>query len=212
MKEDGSFETITVPDSGQFFASPYLRFFPRSVVLGPNESQLLKVQTIKTNDLAAGEYRSHVYFRAVRDEKPLGEIEAKVDSTSISVSIIPIFGITIPVIIRVGELEAAVNMTDISLQKKDTAYVVGMTFNRTGNKSVYGDLRIEHIAPDGTISKVGIANGVAVYTPNKKRHFEVKLTNTTGVDLSKGKIHVQFLAQSDLNPGQLAEAEINLQD
>ena len=212
MKEDGNFETITEPDSGQFFASPYLRFFPRSVVLGPNESQLLKVQTVRTNDLAPGEYRSHVYFRAVREEKPLGEIEAIVDSNSIAISIIPIFGITIPVIIRTGELEATVNMSDISLTKKDTSYVVGMTFNRTGNKSVYGDVRIEHVAPDGTVSRVGIANGVAVYTPNTKRRFEVKLNYVSNVDLSKGKIHVQFLSQSDINPGQLAEAEMTLTD
>ncbi len=210
MKEDGSFETITTPDSGQYFASPYLRFFPRSGVLGPNESQLLKVQTTKADNLSPGEYRSHVYFRAVRDEKPLGEIEAIVDSNSISVSNIPIFGITIPVIIRVGELEASVNMTDISLVKRDTSYVVGMTFHRNGNKSVYGDLRVEHVAPDGTVSRVGMANGVAVYTPNTTRRFEVKLTDAANVDLSKGKIHVRFLSQSDQNLGPLAEAEMNL--
>ena len=35
MTEEGSFESITEPDEGQLFASPYLRFFPRSVTLGP---------------------------------------------------------------------------------------------------------------------------------------------------------------------------------
>ena len=210
MKDDGSFETITEPDSGQFFATPYLRFFPRSVVLGPNESQLLKVQITKANQLAPGEYRSHVYFRAVRDEKPLGEIEAIVDSNSISVSIIPIFGITIPIIIRVGELTSAVSLNDITCVKRDTVHVVGITFNRTGNMSVYGDLRVEHTAPDGKVSMVGQANGVAVYTPNTRRRFELPLTNPDRVDLSKGSIHVRFLSQSDLNPGQLADAEFKL--
>lgn len=210
MKEDGSFETITEPDSGQFFASPYLRFFPRSVILGPNESQLLKVQITKTNTLAPGEYRSHVYFRAVRDEKPLGEIEAIVDSNSISVSIIPIFGITIPVIIRVGELTADVSLSEITCVKRDTIHVVGITFNRSGSMSVYGDLRVEHTAPDGKVSMVGQANGVAVYTPNTRRRFELPLTNPEKVDLSKGTIHVRFLSQSDLNPGQLADAEFKL--
>src|ERR1700759_689889 len=48
MKEDGSFEQITVPDSGQNFAGKYLRFFPRRVTLAPNEAQVVKIQLIKT--------------------------------------------------------------------------------------------------------------------------------------------------------------------
>ena len=44
MTEEGGFETITEPDEGQLFASPYLRFFPRSVTLGPNEAQTVKIQ------------------------------------------------------------------------------------------------------------------------------------------------------------------------
>src|SRR4051812_12766425 len=62
MNEDGSFDEITVPDSGQLFAGPYLRFFPRKVTLAPNEAQVVKIQLIKTNELTTGEYRSHLYF------------------------------------------------------------------------------------------------------------------------------------------------------
>ena len=72
MKEDGGFETITQPDPGQQFADRFIRFFPRSVTLGPNESQVVKVQLTKTNELTPGEYRSHFYFRAVPKMQPLG--------------------------------------------------------------------------------------------------------------------------------------------
>ena len=51
MKDDGSFEQITVPDSGQNFAGKYLRFFPRRVTLAPNEAQVVKIQLIKTNEI-----------------------------------------------------------------------------------------------------------------------------------------------------------------
>src|SRR5690606_10839237 len=71
MKEDGTFETITEPDSGQNFATPHLRFFPRSVYLGPNEAQMIKVQVRNPGQLKPGEYRSHIYLRAVPDQKPL---------------------------------------------------------------------------------------------------------------------------------------------
>ncbi len=59
MNENGEFEQVTEPDSGQLFADPYLRFFPRQVVLGPEETQSVRVQVRKPANLAAGEYRSH---------------------------------------------------------------------------------------------------------------------------------------------------------
>ena len=54
MKENGGFETITEPDPGQLFADKYIRFFPRSVTLGPSESQVVKVQITKVNELNQG--------------------------------------------------------------------------------------------------------------------------------------------------------------
>ena len=57
---------------------------------------------------------------------------------------------------------------------------------------------------------MGIANGVAVYTPNTKRHFEFSLINTTGVDLKSGKLLVTYSAPSDVKPEKYAEAELML--
>ena len=72
MKEDGNYEEITAPDPGQNFADKNIRVFPRSVMLGPNESQVIKLQLIKTEQLEPGEYRSHIYFRAIPNQKALG--------------------------------------------------------------------------------------------------------------------------------------------
>ncbi len=63
MKEDGSFEEVTEPGAGENFADKYIRFFPHSVVLGPDESQVVKIQLNRTNELTAGEYRSHHLFQ-----------------------------------------------------------------------------------------------------------------------------------------------------
>ena len=72
MREDGSFEEITVPDAGQNFADKNFRFFPRTVTLAPNEGQVVKMQLTKTETLSPGEYRSHVYFRAVPKQNCFG--------------------------------------------------------------------------------------------------------------------------------------------
>jgi P pilus assembly chaperone PapD len=212
MTEEGGFETITEPDQGQMFASPYLRFFPRSVTLGPNEAQTVKIQVVKAGGLAPGEYRSHVYFRAVPKEKPLGEEEVtQQDPSTISVKLVPIFGITIPVIIRVGQPSVNVTLSDLALRfENDTVPRLRFIFNRTGDYSVYGDITVDHISPQGVVTRVGIANGVAVYTPNTKRSFEFGLYSDKGVNYGSGKLLVIYSAPSDMKPEKYAEAELML--
>ena len=104
MKEDGSFEEITSPEEGQNFADEFLRYYPRRVSLAPKEAQTIRVQITKRNLLQDGEYRSHIYFRAVEEETALGETKENKDDKAISINIKTVFGISIPVIIRVGEI------------------------------------------------------------------------------------------------------------
>ena len=212
MTEEGGFETITEPDEGQMFASPHIRYFPRTVTLGPKETQAVKLQVVRTGSLAPGEYRSHLYFRAVPKEKPLGEEDEVVsDPSTISVKLIPIFGITIPAIIRIGQPTVDVTITDPELKyENDTLPRLSIVFNRSGNYSAYGDLAVDHVSPQGTVTKVGIANGVAVYTPNTRRRFEFSLINASGLDLASGRLIITFSAPSDVKPEKYAEAELIL--
>ena len=211
MTEDGNFEEITEPDEGQMFASPYLRYFPRSVTLGPREAQTVKIQVYRAGGLAPGEYRSHVYFRAVPNEKPLGEEEEVVDPSAITIKLVPIFGITIPVIIRVGEPSVEVALSDLQLVREtDNITKLNMLFSRSGRYSVYGDVAVDYIAPDGKVTRVGNANGVAVYTPNTLRRLSLPLINTEAVDLNRGKLRVIFSAPSDVKPQKYATAELTL--
>jgi P pilus assembly chaperone PapD len=211
MKEDGGFETITDPDPDQRFADRFIRFFPRSVTLGPNEAQAVKIQLIRANELEPGEYRSHFYFRSIPKISPLGEKEKAKDTTTISVMLTPVFGITIPAIIRVGESTAKVTISDLGFEMvNDTIPRFSMVFNRTGNMSVFGDLTVDYISTRGKITRVGMANGVAVYTPNTKRRFEFSLNNLPGVDYRSGTLRLIYSSASDVKPIRLAEAELAL--
>jgi len=211
MKEDGGFETITEPDPGQNFADKFLRFFPRMVTLGPNEAQVIKIQLTKTGDLQPGEYRSHIYFRAVTEEKPLGE-EALKDSTTIAVKLTAIFGITIPVIIRVGPSNTQVSISDLSLALPvDSLPKMKFTINRSGNMSVYGDITADYIAPDGKITPVGSIKGIAVYTPNLLRRVWINLNKTVGIDYHTGKVRVTLSTPTEDKAVKIAEAALYLQ-
>jgi hypothetical protein len=211
MKDDGSFETITTPDTGQRFAGPYMRFFPRKVTLAPNESQVVKIQLMKTSSMEPGEYRSHLYFRAVPDEKPLGDKTPDKDSTKISIQLKPIFGITTPVIIRVGENNADVSLSDANITTgENKKQIVGLTFNRTGNMSVYGDLAIQYVSTEGKTTILKNVKGIGVYTPNKLRRFRVELDDDKPFDLHKGKIRIVYTLQTNDKTPVVKETEIAL--
>jgi P pilus assembly chaperone PapD len=211
MREDGSFEEITTPDAGQNFADKFLRFFPRTVTLAPNEAQVVKMQVTKSDQLSPGEYRSHVYFRAVPKQTALGTEETKKDSISIGVKLIPIFGITIPVIIRVGESTTKVTLTDLKLDiVNDTIPRLQFAFNRTGNMSVYGDIVVEHISPTTVITQVGTVRGIAVYTPNSVRRFQMELDKKAKVDFHSGNIKITYNSQSDTKTEKYTEAVLPL--
>jgi len=211
MNEDGSFTEITVPEEGQYFADKFLRFYPRSVVLAPKESQLIKIQLTKTDQMKPGEYRSHIYFRATPNLKALGESEKSKDTTAVSIRLIPIFGITIPAIIRMGENTTKVTLSDLNFTNvNDTIPTFQVTLNRIGNMSVYGDLKVSYISPQGNKTELGVANGISVYTPIPKRRFQLQLSKVVGINFKEGKLIASYSAPKDAKVEKYAEAELPL--
>ena len=211
MTDDGSFEEITEPKPGQQFAEPFLRFFPRSIQLAPGESQVVRMQLRRLPNMTDGEYRSHLYFRAVPEEKPLGEEDVLADSTAIGIRLTPIFGISIPVIVRVGSVSSKVVISDLALQKEENQPpALKIVLNREGNQSVYGDLSVDYTGTDGKQINVGLVKGIAVYTPNVFRRFTMPLNIPEGVELNKGKLLVRFNSSSEAKPEIFDEKELGL--
>ena len=211
MNLDGSFTEVTVPDEGQNFADKFLRYYPRSVVLGPRESQIIKFQLTKTNLLEPGEYRSHIYFRAIQSSKPLGEEDRNIDTTKLSIRLVPIFGITVPALIRVGSPDIKVSLSDLSFTvKNDTVPTLTLNMNRTGNMSVYGELSAVYISPSGKSTTVGKASGIAIYTPNSVRQFNLPLEQNSKLDFRTGTLHVEYNSPSDSKHIKYAEADLQL--
>ncbi|WP_029033281.1 molecular chaperone [Salinimicrobium terrae] len=206
MTESGNFEQVEVPEEGQQFAQDFLRYFPRRVTLAPNEAQTIRVQVTRTGNLEPGEYRSHMYFRAVEEQTALGTEEAE-ESEGISINIKTVFGISIPIIIREGESTTQLELSNIELQREDENPKLSLVLNRTGNMSVYGNIQVDHISPQGDETEVGIVKGVSVYTPNKKRNFSFDLRNSQDVNLNSGKLRVSYTEE---NGKILASTDIDL--
>jgi hypothetical protein len=161
--------------------------------------------------MAEGEYRSHVYLRAVPDQKPLGAAPPPEDSTTISVKLTAVFGFTIPVIIRVGTPDTKIEITDVSFNiVSDTMPLLSMTLQRSGKMSVYGDLSVDHIAADGTSKNIYLAKGLAVYTPNTRRQVKLNLGEIAEANYHSGTLKILYTEHADAKK-KLAEAEIKLE-
>lgn len=210
MKEDGGFEEITQKEAGQFSAVPYIRFFPRTVTLAPNEAQVIRMQlNKKPGQMASGEYRSHLYVRAVPKPTPMGEKEAEQSST-IGVKLVPVFGVSIPVIIRVGESRTAGSITGLSITTTNDPSQLNLMLNRSGNMSIYGDIYVKHIAPDGKSTVVAVVKGLAVYAPNTIRYVALPLNKSLNVNYHSGKLVTQFMNNVDGKDKKMAESELAL--
>lgn len=211
MKEDGSFSIIEKPDSGQLFADPYLRIFPRQVTLAPGEPQAIMLQCRRKVGMLAGEYRSHIYFRAEKNYKPLGSKKSGKDTTQLSVQLIPVFGISIPIIIRSGAVNVSTTLSNMKLETlQDTISYLSLTLNRSGNISVYGNLAIDYLPVKGKPYEIGMVKGLSVYTNTHRRNVTIKLNKAQGMEFNSGKLKVRYTSPDGAKYLVYAEGELDI--
>ncbi len=212
MNLNGTFTEITSPDPGQLFSDQYVRFFPRTVTLAPKEAQNVRVQYRPGTDMPDGEFRSHMFFRSVPRKQALDAAPAE-DTTQLAIRVAAIYGVSIPVIARKGELTADVSIREASLATlADSARTrqLSLVLARSGSMSVYGDILVTHIPEQGPETLVAVSKGVAVYTPNDTRSFDLALRFSSGGSAPKGRLRIDYINRTDLREKQLAQHTITL--
>lgn len=146
-------------------ASSFLRYSPRRVTLRGGESQTIRLMARADAELPPGEYRSHFLALSVpRDSDGGLSIDDAVNgdsATGISVTIRPRFGISIPVIVRIGEttLEVGLSRPQIVTQA-DGSKAIEVTIRRSGTRSAFGDMVV---SARGIAEPVAVTRGIGVY-------------------------------------------------
>jgi hypothetical protein len=213
MTEDGGMEEIKESNSEELFAHELVRFSPRQILLPPGMPQMVRMQLRKPADLNPGEYRSHLLFRAVPSTSELVDSEdLNTDvEESFSIKFTPIYGISIPVIVRHGSTSATVCLSNLDIRSKDLNIpVLSFQINRKGNCSVYGNLMVTFIPQEGPEYIVVQRNGIAVYTPNLLRRMNMELNIPPDIEQKNGKLYISYREPEQKGGALLAEAEIKL--
>jgi hypothetical protein len=213
MDENGVTREIETPEGGELFADGLVRFSPRQVTLEPKATQTVRLQVRKPADLPPGEYRSHLLFRAPPPTAgPGADGSAPAAEEGMSIQLIPIYGISIPIIVRQGEASAVVTMSDLVLAPPvgtDTTPFLRLRMSRTGPMSVYGNLTVTFQPRAGKPTVVGLANGVAVWAPYPARNVGIPLRPPADLDLRGGVFRVTY-TRPDKRDETLAEAELRI--
>lgn len=213
MDENGRLVDVETSGPNDKFADDLVRFTPHQVLLAPQISQVIRIQMRLPANLDAGEYRSHMLFRAVT--APAADDKAPIAGTppkGISVQITPVYGVSIPVIVRSGQTSASTDFSDVHVVTApggEPALVGKLT--RSGSASVYGDLLVEFAEHGKPFRPLARANGLAVYTPNLIRNFALILSKDKSMQFRNGTLRVTYRVPETDGGQTIAKTEIVLQ-
>ena len=178
-----------------------IRYAPRRVTLPPNQPQAIRLGLGDMTNLADGEYRAHLLFRAIPKAAP-ATADAE-QATGLKIQLIPIYGVTIPVIIRKGQLKATAAIANPHLVEDPNGPVLAFDLSRDGNKSVYGEIRVTR---QGETEPAVVAKGIAVYPELKTRQVFLPLAPEQVLAI-KGPVKIAYYETLDAGGGLIAETQ-----
>lgn len=193
MGEDGSLQDVALAEINEKegAARDMVVFAPRRITLPPNQPQAIRIAARPPAGLADGEYRIHLLFRAIPKPRP---VEESAQSEGLSFRLTPVYGVTIPVIVRLGRLDVEAAIADVRVSEHSGQKVVAVDISRAGDRSTYGTLAV---LKAGEEEPIAFLNGVAIYPEVGKRTVNVPLRHDYEGTLS-GPVTVEYrLPQGD---------------
>jgi P pilus assembly chaperone PapD len=160
MNDIGKLDEITpeTANDKEKAALELIRFAPRRVTLPPNQPQSIRIGLQGTETLPDGEYRAHMLFRAIPKTPEATAEDAP--ANGLKINLIPVYGVTIPVIVRKGELKATAAIANASIAHEDNISSLKFDLSRNGDRSVFGEI---HVTKPGVAEPLLVAKGIAVY-------------------------------------------------
>ena len=202
MQADGSLEEVApeLATPAERAMLDMLVYSPRRVTLPPNQPQTIRIGVRAPADLPDGEYRAHMLFRAVPDATPVAPASsAPVDGVSISLT--PIYGVTIPIIVRQGSLSASAAIANPRLESDGEEHRLLFDLTRAGNRSVYGEVIVSR---QGVTEPILTARGIAIYPERDARVVTLPLSAEQAAAL-RGPVTVRYIEDRSRGGATIAE-------
>lgn len=117
-----------------------------------------------------------------------------------SIALTPIYGIAIPVIVRIGKVDGSATLANAHLKPVTDGSQLTVTLKRNGNRSVYGTLEV---IGAGSSKPIATVKGLAAYTEVASRDVSVFIARD---QLPAGALTVRFTETDPAGAGAVVEA------
>lgn len=203
MPEAGALEEVDPAQANEREAAALgmISYAPRRVTLPPNQPQSIRIGVRAPEGLPDGEYRAHMLFRAIPDARPA--VQTATSNEGVTIALTPIYGVTIPVIVRQGSLTATAAIANPRLIADDEGPALEVTLTRNGTRSVYGRIRVSRA---GLSTPILEARGIAVYAETARRTVSLPVSPETAAAL-KGPVRIEYLEDQDVGGGLIAAVD-----
>ena len=203
MTEDGGLQDVEQPTPNDKLAEDMIVYQPRKIVLPPRQPQAIRIVARAPQGLPDGEYRVHMLFRAIPPATPVVAAAASEPVRGLQFRLTPVYGVTIPVIVRLGNLQATAGIANVRLDKFDGKPAVALDLSRSGSRSTYGEIRVFKA---GVKDPIALQKNVAVYTEINRRHVAVAVDEAYKGPLA-GLVTVQYVETFDDGSHVIAETQ-----
>ena len=184
-------------DSGIKTAEKYLRYAPRRVTIAPGQSQQVRIMARIPKNLEEGEYRSHLWIAPEVKPTKFSPEELRRAKTEPVVKITMLTGLSLPVFVRHGALQATASFSDVAVTRGGEGFNVKLVLNREGDRSLYGDMDFTCLGGGGQPKVVKQSLGIAVYTETKRRFLEYDVPFPEGGSAACPQLRIDYIADFD---------------
>ena len=202
MTPDGGLVDVPEPTAEDKLAEEMIVYAPRRVTLAPHQPQSIRVSARAPQGLPDGEYRVHLLFRAIPPARPVAAPPAEAPR-GLRFALTPVYGVTIPVIARFGNLQAKAGIANVHLENHDGKPAVALDLSRSGDRSTFGEVRV---FKSGVKNPIAIQKAVAVYKEVASRRVSVPVDEAFKGALS-GPVTVQYVETYEDGSHTIAETQ-----
>ncbi|WOE75442.1 fimbrial biogenesis chaperone [Alterisphingorhabdus coralli] len=208
MTADGRLDEVSQEEANALeqAALKMIRYAPRRVTLPPNQPQAIRIGIRPPADLPDGEYRAHMLFRAIPDARSVTE-QSEAPTEGLAIALTPIYGVTIPIIVRKGRLEATASIANGRIERDNEGAALAFDLARLGEGSTFGEIRVTKPGADEPLL---VARGIAVYPELDGRTVRFPIPEELASAM-KGPVSIAYYEASNAGGGLITKMDTVLQ-
>ncbi|WP_054017346.1 molecular chaperone [Pseudoalteromonas sp. R3] len=198
---EGGYKDVSEQDNPKRL-SGLLRMTPKQVRLAPGERQVVKLALRRKKDMAAGEYRSHLFFQALPEKKDSAQ-------QGVGIRLNMIMSYSIPVIYRQSASVPRVTIDDAKMSRSESGRydTVSLALSRQGDASTFGQVSVFWRGHNkAKWQEAAIVSSYSIYPEVSQSHLQLKLIDPSIVQGARsGELKVVYTGSGEYQGLPFAE-------